>query len=228
MVLMEAALRTELFGQECINRWNYVGSGTPAAVSMSFALANAMGLVRGLVSPFYPADGFMTRLSPLLGTDLIFRELIVKDIYSVTDFYTTPYVNGEVGTGGSTGSSPINAFGFRTNRVRSDIARGTKRLPGVTNEAVADGGTFVGGVTTLMNDVALLFGETLTYDDDGNTITFTPCVVSKEEYTTPSGKKAYRYYSTLSAQMAKVAQGIAWEPYTQVRGQASRQYGKGG
>lgn len=227
MVLMEAALRTELFGQECINRWNFVGSGTPAAVSMSFALANAMGLVRGLVSPFYPADGYMARMSPLLGTDLLFRELVVKDVYSVTDFFTTPYVNGEAGTGGANSLSPINAYGWRTNRVRSDIARGTKRLPGVTQEATADGGTYIGAVTTIMNDIATLMGETLTYDDSGNTITFTPCVVSKEKYTTPSGKFAYRYYPTLAAQMAQLAQGIAWEAYTQVRGQASRQYGKG-
>jgi len=227
MVLMEAALRTELAGQECINRWNFVGSGTPAASTMSFALASAMGLVRAPSSPFYPADGYFTVIATLLSQAVTFRELVVKDVYSVTDFYTTPYINGESGAGTGLVLSPINAYGFRTNRVRSDIARGTKRLPGVTQSATSDGGTFVTGAVTLLNAIAELMAETITYDDEGNTLTFTPCVVSKQKYTTPSGRSAYQYYPTLTAQMEHVAQGISWEPYSTVRGQGSRQYGKG-
>jgi hypothetical protein len=67
----------------------------------------------------------------------------------------------------------------------------------------------------------------LTYDDEGNTLTFTPCISQKEEYTTPSGKKAYRYFSTELLQAPHNAVGIRWEAYTTQRTQNSRQYGKG-
>lgn len=68
---------------------------------------------------------------------------------------------------------------------------------------------------------------TLTYDDSGNTLTFTPCIAQKEEYTTPRGKKAYKYYPTEVAQAAHLASGIAWSYYPQTRTQGSRQYGRG-
>lgn len=227
MPLMEAAFRGEYFGQETINRWNFVSSGTPAAVTLSFALANAMGMVRNSVVPYYPAPGYLLSMLAMQANTFICRELVVKDVYSNTDFYTTPYINGEVGLAAAEGLSPITAFGWRTNRVRSDIARGTKRLAGVPVDANATGGVVDAAYVTLMGTLGTVWGNTLTYDDEGNTITFTPCIVSKEKYTTPSGKFAYRYYPSYATQSAHLAQGIAWEAYPTLRGQGSRQYGKG-
>jgi len=227
MPVMEAALRCEYFGQEVINRWNFVASGTPAAVSFSFALASAMGFVRGSVSPFYPADGYFALINPLQVVNVLYRELVVKDVYSVTDFYTTPFVHGEAGTAAGEGLSPILAYGFKSNRVVSNIARGTKRFAGVPESAVDTGGIIASAALTAMNAVAEKMGDTLTYDDEGSTLTFIPTIVSKELYVTPSGKNAYRYWPSEAVQLTHVAQGITWEPYLQVRGQASRQYGKG-
>jgi len=227
MPIMEAALRGDYHGQEIINRWNFIASGTPASVTLSFALAYAMGLVRSDVPPNYPTPGYYNTIAALQAPSFAYRELVTKDIFSVTDFYTNPYINGEVGLSSGEGQSPINAYGFRTNRVRADIARGTKRIAGVTEGATQEGGEFTTGAQGLMNAVASLMSDNIEYDDEGNTITFTPCIVGKEKYTTPSGKTAYRYYATETLQLAHIAQGISWEIYTTVRGQGSRQYGKG-
>jgi hypothetical protein len=227
MPLMEAALRCEYLGQEIINRWNFLATGTPATVSLSFALASAMGLLYDEVIPHYPNPGYYATISALQTNAMLWREIVTKDVYSVTDFYTAPFIHGEAGSAAGTSSSPIMAYGFRTNRVVANIARGTKRFGGVPESALGEGGVIESAALTAMVSVADLMGEVLTYDDEGNTLSFAPCIVSKEQYTTPSGKKAYRYYSTFAAQSAHIASGIAWEPYTQVRGQASRQYGKG-
>lgn len=227
MPIMEVALRCEYFGQETINRWNFIASGTPAAVSMSFALASAMGYIRSDIPPNYPADKYFTLITPLQVAAVLYRELVVKDVYSVTDFYTTPFVHGEAGTNPGEGSSPMIAFGFKSNRVVANIARGTKRFPGVPENAMGPGGVIEAAAITALNAVSDLMSETLTYDDEGSTLTFVPCIVSKEKYVTPSGKSAYRYWPTEAVQLTHVAQGVSWEVYPQVRGQASRQYGKG-
>jgi hypothetical protein len=58
-------------------------------------------------------------------------------------------------------------------------------------------------------------------------VTFTPVIVGKQQYTTPSGNTAYRYYPTLTEQNLHLASNPVWEPYTTVRTQTSRQYGRG-
>jgi hypothetical protein len=73
-------------------------------------------------------------------------------------------------------------------------------------------------------------GAIITYDDEGNTISFAPAIVGKEKYTPDPLKPdryAYRYYPTLAEQMEHVAQGFNWDVYNQVRTQVSRQYGRG-
>jgi hypothetical protein len=119
------------------------------------------------------------------------------------------------------------SVGFRTNRVRSDIARGTKRVGGISEASVGDGGEITGGYLTNVIAAADTMSETLEYVDGANTLTFIPVVVSKQEYTTTSGRIAYRYYPTFAEQDDHIASGVTWEPYTQVRSQTSRQYGRG-
>jgi hypothetical protein len=69
--------------------------------------------------------------------------------------------------------------------------------------------------------------DTLAYTGSGASLSFAPAVCGKLGYTAPSGKRAYKYYPSLSAQLAKTAQGIVWSPYTTVRSQTSRQYNNG-
>jgi len=233
MALLEVVLNQTFFNQKCVNRFTYEASGTPAAVSLSFALASALGAVYDLtaIPPAYPPGTLIADLAALQSNDVIFNSLSAKNIYSVTDFYDTPFVPSLTGADTAQALSPIMAYGWRSNRVRTDVARGTKRFVGVTETFNTEGGVVAPGSTVIINMTARL-SETLSYDDEGNMLTFVPVVCGKEKYPVmkdgePTGTFAYRYYETLAEQMEHTAVGVTWQAYDTLRGQASRQYGKG-
>lgn len=225
MAILELLLRGSFAGQECINRWNYVSSGTPAAVSLSFALTSAFGVIPA--AGIYPAGSPFRLIKDELNVEFKFEEVQVKDVYSVTDFYTRPFVANTTGSMAGEASPPFLSYGFRTNRVRSDIRRGTKRFAGVIEGAVGPLGIIGTAVMGHLQAIADAMSDVLTYIDEGNTISFTPAVCGKEKYTTPEGNEAYRYYASESSQLAHTATGVLWEAYPEVRSQVSRQYGRG-
>jgi len=215
------------FNQQIVNRFNYVSSGVPAAVLGSFALMKAFGAIPD--NAIYPAAAPFAKIMQYLSTSLSITTVTARAAadYDPTDFYERPFVTPYTGAAGGDGMSPAVAYGYRTNRVRLDIDRGTKRFAGVPETAVLGGGVIGAAFFAELVLTANALSAVLSYDDEGNTITFSPCVVSKEEYVTPRGKRAYRYYPTLSEQLEHVALGIQWQPYANVRTQTSRQYGRG-
>lgn len=224
MPVMEITLRATYFNRPAINRFNYVASGTPAAVSLSFALAQAFGFIEsGGVYPDTNPFGWILRLSH---PSVSFVEAQIRDVYSATDFYTipfTPAVAGLLASGGDA-MSPAVAWGMRTNRIRTDVGRGFKRFVGVGEGYVGAGGTIAVGSTEPITVCAAGLSSVIEYDDEGNTLSFVPAVCGKEEYTTPEGNRAYKYYETVTEQLAHTAQGVTWAPYPNVRTQRSRQY----
>lgn len=235
MPLMEVTLEQTYANQEIINRWNYLASGTPASVSFSFALTSALGAIFDdvAVPPGYPPTELMALIASAQHSGVSFQTVTVKDVYSSTDFYSTPFVNALVGARTGDGQSPANAFGFRTNRVRSDIRRATKRLVGVAEGDVGTMGVIVPAfVVSHLNPIAEKMTEALEFDDESNILTFQPCVVKKERYDTETGLadpdgNAYRYFENPATQLGLLAVSVSWEPYEQVRTQVSRQYGRG-
>lgn len=234
MALMEVVLEQTFAGQQCINRWNYVASGVPASVTYSFALTFALGAIfdEVAVPPGYPAAEMMRIIAAIQQNNVTFENITVKNLYSVTDFYSTPFVNALTGDQAGEANSPISAFGFYTNRVRTDIRRATKRFAGVAEAAAGSQGIITGGQLALMLTLANKMSANLTYDDAGNTLTFAPAVLGKQRYDPDSGNpsptgRAYRYYPTEAEQLTKVAQGVIWNSYDTVRSQVSRQYGRG-
>lgn len=227
MPLYEVVLEQQYAGQQCINRWNYVGTGTPSAVTPSFGLISALGFL-ALATTLL--DGTVGgELQSLQNQGVVFVQATARAVYIDADFYGNGFLantHGAIGTG-ETGLSPLDAFGFKSSRVVQSIGRGYKRFAGVDEGDVASFGNMLSIATTQMALLATAMGETLTYDDDGNTLTYTPCIAQKEKYTTPSGKSAYKYYATETLQAAHLAQGISWEGYPQSRSQVSRQYGRG-
>lgn len=226
-MLYEVVLQSTYFNQECINRFNYVSTGEPATVQGSFALAFALGCVAG-VDDQYPADTPFAAMRAIQGTAYAYNQIIVKAIYDNIDFYANPFISGTAGvsTGGDN-MSPVNTYGLRTTRVRQDIGRGYKRFSGVVEAGTVAGGVIASDTLTALNALGEKLAEVIVYDDEGNTISFAPCVVGKEKYETPSGRFAYRYYASQATQNLHLATGIGWEAYTQQRTQRSRQYGKG-
>jgi len=235
MALMEVTLEQTYAGQECVNRWNYLASGTPAAVTFSFALVSALGAVfdEVAVPPGYPPTGLMQKIANVQAAGVSFQTLTCKDVYSATDFFSVAFVNPLVGAQAGEGMSPIQAIGFRTNRVRSDIRRATKRFVGVSESDVGALGVIVPAfMTSDVIPLAEAMTDILEFDDSSNLLSFAPCVVKKQRYNTvtqlpdPDGN-AYRYYPTFAEQEDLLATSVTWEPYDQVRSQVSRQYGRG-
>lgn len=234
MPLFEVTLAGTYKNQQTINRWNYVGSGTPAAVIMSFALASAFGAVYDEVAvpPGYPSDTVLYKISGFTSNEWTWQSLTVVNLYSDSDFYQTPFVNPYGGGNSGEAMSPVMAYGFRTNQVLRSVRRATKRFPGVMEDRVDDGGVINNTQLATLNDAAAKMSEVLSYDDEGNTLSFTPAVCGKQRYnpTThlpdPAGT-AYRYYPTEAEQLTHTAQGVLWQAYDTVRSQVSRQYGRG-
>lgn len=218
--LMELIIRGRFNGKNCLNRFNYVAEGTPASVSLSFALISAFGLIPD--GGVYPGTAPLAFWRTLISDEFTFVEGEAKAVYSLTDFYTRPFLSAITGQDTTTATSPFDAYGLRTNRVRSDIRRATKRFAGATEGAVEEFGMLAAATLTNLDNLADALSAALTYDDEGNTLTFSPAVCKREEYTTPGGKKAYRYLATEAAQLADTATGILWEAYPDVRTQNSR------
>lgn len=227
-MLYEITLFQNYFNQNCVNRWNYLSTGTPAAVMGSFALLVAFGFLNPEAPPTYVDGTPFETIRQMQNGSVTYLEADIRAVYDNADFYTLPFITNNVGIG-SAGEplAPFVSAGFRTNRVLQNIARGTKRFVGVSETMVGPGGVWESSWLANWTQVAEAMSDTLTYDDEGNTITFTPCVVQKEKYTTSSGKDAYRYYDTLAHQTPHIASGVDWQLYPNVRSQVSRQYGRG-
>lgn len=224
-IVYEVTLLTRYFGQACVNRWNYLGSGTPISTIPSFALLSAMGFIDASgAMPTGTVGGLIQAQSP---DELVFIQALARTVTdeNPTNFFDYAYPAGTIGANSAgLAMSPIDAYGFRTNRVRTDIARGTKRFVGVTEGAVTSGGNIEPTVLTGLNTLAVAMTASLSYTTGGESLAFAPVICKKLEYTTPSGKRGYKYYSTQALQQAQLAQGIVWQPYDTVRSQVSRQY----
>lgn len=234
MPIYEVILQQNFQNQQIVNRWNYLANGTPASVTGSFALVSALGGIYdgAAVPPAYPPTKLMRIIAAMQSNLVTFDLLGAKNLYSVTDFYESPFVQPLTGVvSASEAAAPFIAYGFRTNRVRSDIRRATKRFVGVNEGNMNAGGSILSTwITGAMKNVADAMSATLTYDDEGNTITFIPIVCSKEKYNPDPDepdKFAYRYYASETLQLQHSAQGILWDSYPNVRSQVSRQIGRG-
>lgn len=224
MVLMEAKVFQGLDNSQCVTNLNYVGSGTPAAVSMSFALTAALGLIDGITPGV--GDVFQAWRNSI-SSSLFVTEVQVKAVFSGTDFYTLPLVsnNNGIQTGEPSGSFIV--FPFQTNRVRSDIRRGNRRIAGVCEDLIGSFGVITPTHLATLELLGDAFSDILTYDDEGNTLSFTPVVVSKEKYQTPAGNDAYRYYDSEVEQALHLAAGVAWLPKDVISSQVTRKRGRG-
>lgn len=216
-MLYEVLLRQSYFSRNILNRWNYNGSGVPAAVSMSFALASAFGGILGELSSDFANDTIMGELQDTQSEAVTFVELQVRALYDVVDFYTIPYAPDVSATQGGTPMSPFNAYAFQTNRVRTDIRRGNKRIVGVSEQYVGDGGIIEAGMPALLNHLAELMSDTLEYDDEGNTLSFQPAILSYQKHAPDEDHDEdwYSPYATNALQLDHTALGVAWtlKPY---------------
>lgn len=209
-MLFEVVLRQSYKGRAVLNRWHYNSSGVPAAVSLSFALVSAFGGIPDELTSEFPDDTIMKGLAEVQSEDLVYVELSATALYDVTDFYSVPYAPSQAGTQGGTPMSPFMAYTFSSNRVRTDIRRGFKRFAGVSEQYVGDGGVIEAGMPALLTTLAGRMSGTLEYDDEGNTLSFQPVVLSLELQTPVTDPRRYELYPTLAEQLEHAALGINW------------------
>lgn len=226
-MLYEITVECSYFDQQVINRWTYNQSGAAVGITAAAALLAAFGLVD--VDGDFPEDTPAWGMQRFQPVNVIYRSALVKALYDdPTDFIDRGYAAGVTGVSTATNpSSPALAFGFKTNRVRTDIARGTKRIVGVDELAIGAGGAIDGTFQPVLNTLADLFSETLTYTEGGSSLSFLPCVLGRKKTVVVGGPTKYEFYPTLSEQLEHTANGVVWQAYTNVRTQVSRQYGHG-
>lgn len=214
MALFEVMLRQLYDSKPCINRWNYVSSGTPASVALSFGLLSAFGGIPAPITSEFPDDSVMASLANLQNLDTRFVELVVENLYDPLDFYTVPYAPEQKGLTSGEPMSRFLAYGFQSNRVRTDIRRGNKRFVGCSETYVGDKGVITSTGVDAMTPVAVAMSEVLEYDDEGNTLTYTPVVLSLEKHDPDAEHDDFWYkkYATLALQLDHTAVGITWTP----------------
>jgi hypothetical protein len=225
MALYEVTLRQRYFQQLVINTFSYAtlpGIGvTPSALE----LLTEMGLIAAGDPLEFPADTFAAQLQSIQNGSVEFLAAEARELYSLTDFYEAVYSPPIEGTWAAVSAeSPLVAYGFYTDRVRLDIRRGTKRFVGVTEDAVDPGGNVSVAMLDFLADVAEKMSEVLV----GTTAAYAPAVISRERVVDPETERVtYQLYATEAEQEEHTAVGVTWTPYTTVRSQTSRQYGRG-
>lgn len=225
MALFEVIVEGVYFGQQCINRWNYVAPDTVLSIDSSEALAVAFGVVPD--AGVYPADTLFQAWRSLVANTFQYESYFIRDVYDGSDFINNAFIPGTVGVGSGESMPPFAAFGARTNRINLDIRRGFKRFVGVNEGSSAAGGTLTSGAVTALDALCVKMSEVLNYSVSGDTIAFAPCIVQKEKHVLTGGRVSYRYFETIEEQLPHITVGNTWEGYDTVRTQNSRQYGRG-
>lgn len=225
--IFEITVSYMYYNQQCINRWNYTADVSVGTNTMSNALAVAFG--SGGASEDPVVGSVLDQYQRLVSATGVVTDMTVRDLYSDFDFVEVPLGFNGITTG--EGMSPAMAYGFYSERVRLDIRRGFKRIPGVGEGAVQGGGVLFGTGLANVVEMAVRMSLPLNTSIGGTPVVFTPCVMGKEKYQTNPGetpaKWAYKQYDTETEQLEHLAIGGTWTPYPQVRTQNSRQYNRG-
>jgi len=228
MAILEMTLTTTFYNQININRWHYVSSGDPGPVTPSFALLSASGFIPPTATPWDFEAGTLARtIQQMVSASFGFLAIYVRNLYTPTDFVESAFNVSTVGEDVGEPSPPFLAYGVQSNRVRTDIRRGSKRFGGVSESGLDAGGVLASGKLTQLGAVATAMSAVLSYTSGGASLTLTPAVLSYEEYETDRGNRAYRPYATEAAQLTHTATGLAYTANNRIRSQVSRQVGRG-
>lgn len=226
MALFEAILECSYHEQQIINRWNYTAPDASLGIDSSEALAIVFGAVPN-ADETYPTDTPIGAIRAFVVNNYHFGSFFVRNVYDPLDFFEIAFLPGTVGLSIDSGLSPFVAAGFRTNRLRLDVRRGYKRIAGVGEAWMFEGGLFAEPAQVLLLEIANQMTLPLVYNHLGVTQTFSPTVVRKKKTVDSEGKVKYAYYPTLAEQMDHAAVGVAWQFYPEARTQNTRQYGRG-
>jgi len=227
MAFYEVTLRQRYFDQLCINVFPYYVAQTVGQSPNALELLTELGFIPTGDPLAFPADTLAAALAVVQSDNVQYLSVEARELYSLTDFYEAAYSPPLTGlnTGGDS-ASPFVAYGVYSNRVRTDIKRGFKRFVGVMEADMLAGGVLTSGSLGELTDLAEKMSEVVL----GTSAAYSPAVFSflKEEVP-DSDPVRYRYvkYPDPADQAEHTAFDLTYAPYTVVRSQTSRQYGKG-
>lgn len=229
----EVTIMGTLVGQQIINRLTFVSNIDDVGSTSANALLQALG--------YDPTDPTTPNTSTVLAallnaqtTAYQMDEISVRNLYSVTDFITQP-VTGANWAGKITLASGDRLMSFvasriRTNRVRTDIRRGTLALTGGTEEQAEGSDVWNTEYMAWLTNLCTNLNAPPEYTGGGTTTLFRPSVLGKERYEVPGSspvRYAYRYYATEEEQAQHAAIGVTWSPVNDISSQVSRKIGRG-
>jgi hypothetical protein len=211
----------DLAGEQTNNVFHYYSSGVPAGGELpSQSLWSLFGFDTSPTTSV--AQSWLFCVSSAWKCTGIF----VRDLYSDTDFFD--FVYGTPPTGGQPAefTSPFASYAFRTNRVRLNVRRGSKRIAGVSEVQVTNG-IVISGFRAALADFAQTMSDTLTSTVLGSSLIFQPAVISlKRQISEETGKVEYVLYPP-EEQLDHTAVGVNWQSLVNVTSQSTRKYGRG-
>lgn len=203
---------------------------------------NAFGLLQALgYNPLLPtAPTVGTVLQRLLGAQTVLyqmQEIQVRSLTSVIDFITQPVTGaGWAGAIAVPAGDQVPSFvaaRIRTNRVRTDIRRGTLSLTGGIEENIDAGDQWGVSYVALLQAACNALNAVKSYTIGSVTTVFRNAVFQKERYISRPGgpdlspRYAYRYYTDETEFLENTAVGVTWSPQAKVSSQNSRKIGRG-
>ena len=229
MKLMELVLQAQTSTGLWINKYNLLNNSLSEATNGALNIIESLGYDSGAATAPV-ANSVFDRYLEMAPGNFEFTQFYCRDIYNVNDFAQVN-VSG-VGWQGTRGTSAMEpsfvASKIKSTRTRQDIKAGYKALPPMMEADITSStGTLTGSYITLMTSLCTALSNG-TSPFVGITQTFFGwTIVGKEEYTTPSGKKAYRYYEDPVEQAAHLAGPVTWAPIERATTQNTRKFGRG-
>jgi len=188
----------------------------------------AMGFSPPTSSPWqFASDSLGLALQNLQSDSFKYKSFYVRDLYDPTNFVETAFNPLTVGLAADVPAAPFLSYGVQSGRIRTDIARGSKRFAGVVEAFMGDGGVITGTGVTKLATVASIMSDTLSYTSGGASLSYAPAVLQFQKYTTPRGKTAYKKQDTAALQLEHAALNPVYVSMESVRSQVSRQRGRG-
>lgn len=147
----------------------------------------------------------------------------VYNLFDVTDFVESVISPNLAGTVAGDVSPPFLTIGLRSPRTSLLVRQGKKRFSGIPETSITNGAVSA-GVITAWNNFATGLNDTIPLVPPGTGHVFSPRIVKRIPYTTPSGATAYRFPENAGEAISVLANN--WE-LERVTTQNSRKIGQG-
>lgn len=224
--LLEMKIEYTWLAQRMMNTFQWAEITPEPLDGVAFALATAFGMIP--VAGAYTAATPFAKMRQFMSNTVTFNRFTIRTLYSVTDFYEAPYLPGTVGLSGNVtdDAAPFQAYGIRSNRVRTDVRPGSKRFAGVKEGNLTAGGLLDGTIKGVLQTFCDSINVPINATVGGQPYSFSSAILPKQTEEDNAGNPG-EFWPSYSAQLAKSAIGLTWSPVDQVRSQVSRQYGRG-